>query len=319
MLNKKIPFFIFWTLLLIAPPCCHALKGTMYDNVSTLLKAMSSKDPKISRKAYDDAGKLEKSDIPALFKELENENSTICATAIDMLVGTINDKEETIGVLKNLLKSERKVVRQGAALRLADIDPSLGKELMTIFIEAVKEESPEYELGAVRALGQIGPEAKDAVPTIIESMKRHPDSAVIHRATLRFIGTPEALEALKPYEQEQARRKKLVKPISMFADSTIGSSLITAAFLGLFLWSRSRRKKGDRIICRPLLIPVFFWGIVALGSLTLGSLAADSFLQGMCGFEIYIGLFIITLVGIIPWLASILWRTKRTASGAPTS
>ncbi|MBI4802245.1 MAG: hypothetical protein HY796_06940 [Elusimicrobia bacterium] len=311
MSNKKATFFTIWILFLVSTPCCYALKGTRYDNVPALLKAMSSKDPKVSRKAYDDAQKLEKSDIPALFKELENEDPSICAIAIDRLVRTINEKEETITVLKNLLKSERKVVRQGAAIGLMDIDPSLGKGLMPILIEAIKDGLPEwYEMKAVTALDHIGPEAKDAVPAIIEAMKRHPDSGFVYRATLRFIGTPEALEATKPYERERARRKKLVKPISMFADSTIGSSLITAAFLGLFLWSRSRRKKGDKIICWPLLIPVFFWGIFVLDSLLDEPSMNDPLLQGLYGFQIYIGLFIITLAGLIPWLAGLLWRKR---------
>ena len=211
MLNRKTMFFAFWIFLLIMAPYCHALKGTIYDNVPQLLKGMVSEDPKVSRKAYKDAQTLEKSDIPALFKELENENPAICAIAIDRLMRVIKNKEETTTVLKNLLKSERKVVRQGAAIGLMDIDPSLGKELMPILIEAAKDGSPKwYEMAAIIALRGIGPEAKDAVPAIVEAMNRHPDSAVVYRTTLRSIGTPEALEALKPYEQEQARRKKLI-------------------------------------------------------------------------------------------------------------
>ncbi|MBU2574759.1 MAG: hypothetical protein KKH28_11850 [Elusimicrobia bacterium] len=313
MRNRKTIFFAFWGLLLVTTSCCHALKGVTYDNVPELLKGMASKNPNVYRKAYKDAQMLEKSDIPALFKELENENPTICAIAINMLVGTINDKEETTTALKNLLKSERKVVRQSAALRLTTIEPSLRKELMPILVEAVKE-TPEYEIIAASLLGDIGPEAKDAVPAIIESMKRHPETLYTYLAALRFIGTPEALEAIKPYEQEKARRKKLIRPVSMLADNRIGSFLITTAFLGLFLWSRARRKKGDRLICWPLLFPVFFWGIFALFPLM-----RDPFFYGLYGFGTCIGLVIITLTALIPWLASLLWRKKHTAPSTPTS
>jgi hypothetical protein len=320
MLNKKTVFSIFVALLLVIISYCQALKSEIYHDVPTLLKEMSSKDSKVSQKAYDESQKLEKSDIPAILKELENEDPLICEMAIEMLAVAIKDKESETTVLKNLLKSERNMVRIGAALRLVDIDPSLGKELIPFLIEAVKEGTPRYEVTAISILRDIGPDARDAVPSIIESMKRHPKGwNAFYYTTLRFIGTPEALEAIKPYELEKARRKKLVKPISMLVDSTIGSFLMTAVFLGLFLWSRPRRKKGKKIIYWPLLIPMFFWGIFALTSLMDQPLMSDPFIQGLYGFQIYIGLFIITMVGLITWLVSLLWRKKHTAPSAPKS
>ncbi|MBI4801471.1 MAG: hypothetical protein HY796_03000 [Elusimicrobia bacterium] len=101
-----------------------------------------------------------------------------------------------------MLKSEHKRIRHAAAVGLARIDPSLGKELLPVLIEVVRNEG-EYKGVAVAIFGSMGPEAKDAVPAIIELINKTPESRYSsYREILKAIGTPEALEFSKHYVPE---------------------------------------------------------------------------------------------------------------------
>jgi hypothetical protein len=138
-------------------------------------------------------------------------------------------------------------------------------------------------------------------------------SMSIWAAKLENIGTPEALEAIKPFRQKQAMRRKLVRPISIFTDNRIGSSLMTLWLFGLVLWSLARRKKGDKIVWWPLLIPMAVWGMCVYEPVTAEPFPIE--------FQIRISFLIVTLVGVIPWLAS-WWRVraqKRRKTAGDTS
>lgn len=316
MLNKKTSLFIPFALLFTYLTLPAEAVRTSTDIV-TIFKERTSIDSAVSKKAYATPLNLGMTDIPALLTTLENEDHAVCAMAADWLAqlgakSELGDaKDDVVLALKKRLKSEDYLVRQSAVIALTRIDPGLIKESMPLLIETLKTGTLAYELDAVIALGGIGPEARDAVPAILASMNRHPDFVYNYYAALKSIGTPEALKALEPYEQERARRKKLVKPISMLAETKLGSLSMAAVFWVLFLWSRSRRDKYSGLIYRPLLLPAVIWGLLVLDSFLDEPLMQDPFFRGLYGFGFYIGVFIITLAGLLPWWMSFLWRKRR--------
>ncbi|MBI4802541.1 MAG: HEAT repeat domain-containing protein [Elusimicrobia bacterium] len=328
-LNQKMTvFFSLGILLFVASPCCPAGAGATAD-VPAILNGFLSKDIAIGKKAADESWKLGESDVPALLKELENDDINIRMTAVHILANMGADtrkrlggaEKEVVSALKNLLKSEHKRIRHAAAVGLARIDPSLGKELLPVLIEVVQD-GGKYRLGAVQILDSMGSEAKDAVPTIIERINKTPKlEHSFYYEALKQIGTPEALEFSKHYVPEN----NIPYPVSSeqylyISDKPLLNTFITLVFVFLFWWSRRRRRAGIKLIYWPLLIPVIVWGFnIALAIETskdigvpFGTIMISSFMWSV--------IMVATLLGIIPWLVSVLiWRKKHTAPGAPAS
>ncbi|MBI5244033.1 MAG: HEAT repeat domain-containing protein [Elusimicrobia bacterium] len=262
-------------------------------------------------------------DLRTALDEMKSPDASVREAGLRKLYALDWDKlgtrrDEVISSLLRLLKDENMLIRQKAAVTIERIDPIEREETLPVLIEALMGKS-EYFRDAASIIGRFGPRAKDAVPAVIEAMKREEKDSLIMPfwvSTLERIGTLEALEAVKPYNQKMERQEKLVRPISMLSDSYLGSSLMTFGFLGLFWWSRVRRKKGDKIISWPLLIPVPFWGICIYNVYYRRSYPPvfDAFFV-----EIYIFLLVVTLVGIIPWLSSLLWGRMRARPTAPTT
>jgi len=89
-----------------------------------------------------------------------------------------------------------------------DIGPE-AKVAVPALIEALKDHDPAVRRNAAWALGDIGPEAKAAIPTLIELLKDHDQR--VHRdaaAALGMIGPeakvaiPALIELLKDHDQE---------------------------------------------------------------------------------------------------------------------
>ncbi len=317
--RKTIIFLAFWILLFTTAPYCYALSGTTtYTDVPALLKAMASKDTAIMQKAYNEPWKLEKSDIPALLKELDNDDPAIYAIATNMLGNLGREKKlgdmenDVIVALRDQLKSEHSFKRQGAAIGLTIMNPSFGgREMVPFLIEAVKEGTPEYESTAVTKLGSMGIEAKDAVPAIIEAMRRQPkEYHIIYYGALKRIGTPEALDVSKEFFRKIKLVRMYYSPFYYLAGNPWLNVFIILVFGILFWWSRVQCKKGNKIICWPLLIPVPFWGLWAV--YTFMASGAVGFNFELLFLELYVqhGLLLVTLAGIIPWLLS-LWRWRK--------
>jgi hypothetical protein len=265
-------------------------------------------------------------DMPAILRKLENKDAKIRENAmwklaeIDFNKLPDPNRDEAVAGLKKLLNDPVKSIRYYTAGNLQWMKYTR-QEGVSVLIDALKEKDG-LDGGFIYALGQFGPDAADAVPAIIEAMKRRPEdhswetSCVL---ALENIATPKALEAVKPYKQKWERQLKLVKPIRILRDNIFGSALMTFGLLGLFWWSWRRRKKGDRIICWPLLIPVPFWGLFVYDAFWLRAHPGPIITIWEAEFHFSIAIFIITLSGIIPWLVSLLqWRKSHAAPSVPT-
>ena len=224
----------------------------------------------------------------------------------------------------------------GRSIFAADVETN-----MSVILMEMKDKDVNIRLGAIGKLNRsvlnkqpvktrdeviaslafqfFGLEAGSAVPALIEVMKRKTNTSAgeaLCASILERIGTPEALEAIKPHKQKIARQIKLMKnPIKALRDSLSGTFAMTFGFLGLFWWSRSRCKKGDRIISWPLLIPVPFWGFCIYEAFWLraNTGAIITFFEAEFYFDI--GLLGVTLAGIVPWLLITLWKKMHTANG----
>lgn len=344
--RKNRIFFTFWILLFIIMPHCYAVTGT-YDNVPDLLKsrANANRNSKIKYKPFN----LDKSDIPALIKELKNNDPGICAEAARLLSGsTLKNKRggmenDIIAALRNNLKSDNHLVRQSAAVSIVNIDSplsvddeflinsSLSKEMMPFLIEALEDETVGYASDALFIFRRMGHNAKEAVPAIIESMKRNPKSRISYYMTLVSIGTPEALEVSKGYIKKREALKQYYDIRGELSTKPLPNIIVALVFVCLFWLSRRLRKAGKQITYLPLLIPMVAWSFIAICAILYNNLvswiytifhtlpAIDAppslFMMLYIKYHTLIPGFLTlaTLAGIIPWLLS-LWRLKKRIS-----
>ncbi|MBU2572984.1 MAG: HEAT repeat domain-containing protein [Elusimicrobia bacterium] len=270
--------------------------------------------------------KLEESDAPAVFTELESQKPEIRIKAVYKLVHMrkyhkLGGREkEVIPALRNLLKSENKSVRRVAAMGLVKIDPSLATELAPVFIETIRDGTqPELRDLAVLFCGEL--RIKEAVPEIIELTKQQkpeliPRKTYMYYDVLQAIGTSEALEfSYWPLWRVSGR---FVTPLDDYIlTRTWPDFLFLSGFIWLFWRSRQARRSGIKISYRPLLITVFVWGLQTVDAISWtyhidypDSLVLFSnmvakltyFSPGSLPFALVLG----TLLGIIPWLVSFL-------------
>ena len=335
IINRKTRiFFAFWILLLIMMShCCYAVTGA-YDRVPELLKDMvridALNDRKVAYKPFD----IDKSDIPALIKELKNSNPVICAKAVRLLSSPSmkkklgNMENDVITALRNNLGSDNHLVRQSAAVGLVYIDSSLGKEMMSFLIEAMEDGTYVYWSDALLIFRDMGLDAKDAVPVIIKSMKRHPKSRSLHYLVLVSIGTPEALEVSKGYIKKLESLKQYAGIRGELSTKPLPNIIIALVFICLFLWSRRLCRAGKQIIYLPLLIPMAAWSFIAVCAILYHNFYSLYYLlfhtvPAIDELPLFIMPFYIkyhtlapgfltlaTLAGIIPWLLS-LWRWRK--------
>ncbi|MBI4802265.1 MAG: HEAT repeat domain-containing protein [Elusimicrobia bacterium] len=293
---KRIVCYIFVLAVLLVLTVFPTSAGDVENKVDGLLKTLEEGNPR------------------------QREIATSEIFCLNKKEGLGAKRQEVISALRRNLKDENHIVRQGAATTLHEVDPS-SKEVIPVFIEALQEKTTYYDLYAAVILKDFGSEANDAVPALIGLLKDNWRGKKLNWAiTLEKIGTPEALAAVKPFRRKMEIQETFSKPFRIVSESVVISSLGTLGFIGLYLWSRHRRKKGGKIICWPLLIPMVFWGFciyVAFWNRTHIGLIIPVY---EAEFYLSIVLFAMTLAGIIPWLVNVLrWRKKCTAPGALAS
>jgi hypothetical protein len=229
-----------------------------------------------------------------------------------MRAGLFEKRLQALEGLGKLLKDPDKNVRLAAAETLASLDPGNG-EPIAILIDALNGEEPPTGPALIIKY-QYGASARDAVPALISAMKRRPKSEAIWASTLERIGTPEALEAIKPYQRRQDIKRRLASPMDFLLGNIIGSSSMMLAFLGLYFWSRSRRKKGERILCWPLWVPMVVGAFCVYCAIDAALHPPD-----FGGFpEIPIALSLLVMAGLLPWAVSLALasKTRNAVAGA---
>lgn len=254
----------------------------------------------------------------ARLKELEDENPEIrrnAARDIGLYGQKSKDEErkEVILALKRHLQDADKLVRYNAAEALPDID-STAKEVLPILIEALKDNDKAVDpLIAALSLRHFGPEAKDAVPVLIDLMKKEGISypwgypVSNYGDILRNIGTPEALAALKPLRRRELLATALLTPFGILMLPAL-APLTSLCFAVLFWWSRAQCKRGRKIIHWPLLISTLSWAYVAY--VVMFEMPKTGAIGGALEGIFCLWLLIITtLAGLVPW--SISWLLLR--------
>jgi len=109
-------------------------------------------------------------------KELEDENPKVRKSAAIYLhlVGRGSkgdERKEVTAALKRHLHDTDKLVRYSAAEALVDIDTTSSKQVLPILIEKLNDKTVN-PITAALSLRYFGPEAKDAVPIIIDLMNK---------------------------------------------------------------------------------------------------------------------------------------------------
>ncbi|MBU2573273.1 MAG: HEAT repeat domain-containing protein [Elusimicrobia bacterium] len=283
-----------------------------------IYKGLSSQDGRIRLKASKAAEKLGEEDAPAVAKALLKGDKDVykeIASSLThlpywLMIKKYGDgRKAIVPALEQRLASKDPEVRYAAAAALGNIEPPLRKKLLPTLIEALQSDTL-YPLSAAVILGEMGPEAKDAVPALVKAMKREDSNAIFfyHQALVN-IGTREALRACKWY----GMGRLIYKPYLYLSDKPVPNFLITFGFISLFWWSRRLRRAGIRLIHWPLLISVAAWIFNSITAVEGSREVGVPF--GSLIFSPYISPFILigTLAGLVPWLASVLYQRRRLA------
>jgi HEAT repeat protein len=131
--------------------------------VPALTKALSDKDTYVRRFAAQALGKIgapARSAVPALTKALKDEKKEVAEAAAEAL-GQIRSVQGLADTVKD--KGADVSVRRKAIEALADLGPQ-AKSAVPVLINALKDR--EVRVQAAEALGAIGPDAKEAIPAL---------------------------------------------------------------------------------------------------------------------------------------------------------
>jgi HEAT repeat protein len=166
--------------------------------LASLIEELKDKDPAVRLgviEALGDIGPPARPAVPALIELLKDADATIRFRSAESL-GWIGEAL-AVPALAELYKIDR--ARYGQSETVADALKRIGpqaKAAIPIMIEMVKGR----DRTAAEVLAAIGPEAKAAVPALIEALKDKELYFSIQAAMgLAYIATPEATEAVVPF------------------------------------------------------------------------------------------------------------------------
>jgi HEAT repeat protein/WD40 repeat protein len=173
--------------------------------VDALAAILRDKNAMIRAAAVTALGETGKPGVASLQEALTDENAGVRNEAAFMLGQLGPEAKPAIVPLRRLLKDTEPGVRIGAACALARISPEDTKSSVALLVDGLKDAKNFRLLGGITsALGRIGPQAKAAVPALIELLREGgPDLKPLAAEALGCIG-PEAklavpllIEALK--------------------------------------------------------------------------------------------------------------------------
>lgn len=216
-------------------------------------------------------------------------------------------KEEVITALKEHLEAKDKYVRYAAAIALGELDSSGTKDIvLPVFLEALADKDNKiaryYKNSIANVCGNMGPDAKEAVPGLIQAMKEADlrGWADDYIRALMEIGTPEAMEAAAGGWGALIMARILTyHPVSDF--------VIVFCFGWLFWKSVKLRKKGKKVFHWFLIIPVL---VYILNGIMHMSAYVGSEIDILENRQIFI---IFASISLIPWLLSwlFIWRSEK--------
>jgi HEAT repeat protein len=139
---------------------------------------------------------------PSLLPFLADPDADLRRRAV-VILGRIGDADNEIiaGLVQRLTDSDR-LVRLKAAMALGQLGEADARVLPILLVRLSAAKDPPLRRGLVSAIGNIGPDARDAVGTLI-GLLNDSDAGVQEEAaeSLMDIGTLEAMDAVERHNR----------------------------------------------------------------------------------------------------------------------
>jgi HEAT repeat protein len=162
--------------------------------VPALIDVLEDRDPGVRWAAADALGRIggdAEVAVAALAQGLRDPAiRTICA---DALGGVGSSSRGAVPLLRDALKDHDPSYRWSAAVALTRIDSKAAKAAMPLFIEKLKSGDPRARWDAMLYVGNMGLDAKEAAPAVLELVK---NGDAVAATKLAAIAGPEATQAL---------------------------------------------------------------------------------------------------------------------------
>ena len=180
---------------------------TQEQKVQELVKKLQHDNPAVRVNAAWKLGEIglgAKEAVPVLTQSLQDGNNWVCLDSAEALkkIGTpdaIKAIENSIPYLIQLLQDKDISIRGNTARTLGIIGT---ENAVPALVKLLQDAEGFVRSRSIEALGQIG--SKDAVPALIQLLHQDQDEGIcsVTTKTLKRIGTPKALKAVKEYESQ---------------------------------------------------------------------------------------------------------------------
>ena len=152
--------------------CALARMGSRDDQVvAVICEAIQEKEGKYREEAFNTLGYFGRAALPRLIQMMKSENPAArYAVAFRLVRMNVRD-EAIVNVVRQALKEKDVAIRQSAAAAVRELGPRCKLEV-SLLIELVRGLRPgERNYETIAALGALGPDAKEAVPFLLELLK----------------------------------------------------------------------------------------------------------------------------------------------------
>jgi HEAT repeat protein len=146
------------------------------ETISSLILALRDTDPIVQREAANSIGRFKdeiaRKAMPELLACCKVKNSGVRNAALNVLINILQEKdtEAVAGIIEALNDSDLEV-RQNAALALSAIGGKGALPAIPILVDALKQKgNKDVRRQAAIAIYNIGPDAHEAVPTLIQAL-----------------------------------------------------------------------------------------------------------------------------------------------------
>ena len=189
--------------------------------------------------------------IPPLRKLLQHDDSAIRAAAVKALrlrevpgLQDVTSSVEAVNVLVEQLKEGDSVMRKNAVKALGKIGPA-AKEAIPEILQSLRDKDSDLRKAAVEALGKIGSEDGEAlVPIVIETFKDKEEEDSVRGYAAEALGTirpisDDAIQALSQTLEDGNHYMKFAASVGLVR---IGKSAVPALILALDSKNRETRE-----------------------------------------------------------------------------
>lgn len=150
--------------------------------LSKLLASESVPVRIVATKALGEFGPEATSAVSALLPLLKDSHAPVRAAAAGALGATRDGRVEVVGALIGLLSDENAAVTVKAANGLSQI----GEAAVPALVRTLKDDN--FRILAIEILGEIGPQARAAVPSLLELMTQSDTNAAVRHEAMIALG-----------------------------------------------------------------------------------------------------------------------------------